>query len=258
MNPCLGSSKFEIALAFYSLERSSGVAVSLESTVVHVGASVHKVWHDWLVLRTVPRNVSWLSDSVSVAGLVVLMEHWLLSSSPLSVGVWNWRVLWENSADVPPEQVWVVQQGSRVELMVVENNWSLVSQTSAESLGHEDDQVEVSEPASDVEVLDWKLSDDSQTKEASKLSSGGVVSPVPIGLRDRSHDDVLILILREPGLENVKVFLRLVSPGRKPLFHVVLRQTEADKIIILNVLGGLEVSHSSLSIIEGVLYERKS
>ena len=51
--------------------------------------------------------------------------------------------------------------------------------------------------------------------------------------------------------------MRLVSPGRKPLLHVVLRQTEADKIIILNVLGGLEVSHSSLSIIEGVLYERK-
>ena len=92
------------------------------------------------------------------------------------MGVWNWRVLWENSADVPPEQVWVVQQGSRVELVVVENNWSLVSQTSAESLGHEDDQVEVCEPASDVEVLDWELSNDGQTKETSELSSGGVVS----------------------------------------------------------------------------------
>ena len=115
---------------------------------------------------------------------MVLMEHWLLSRSPLSVGVWHWRVLWKNSADVPPEQVWVVQQGSGVELVVVENNWSLISQTSAESLGHEDDQVEISEPASDVEVLDWELSNDSQTKEASELSSGGVVSPVPIRLRD--------------------------------------------------------------------------
>ena len=130
----------------------------------------------------IPRHVSWLSNSVSVASLVVLMKYRLLSGSPLSVGIWNWRVLWENSAHIPPEEIWVVQQGSCVELMVVEDDWSLISQTSSESLRHKDDQVEVSQPASNIEILNRELSDDSQTKKASELSSGGVVSPVPIGL----------------------------------------------------------------------------
>jgi hypothetical protein len=66
------------------------------------------------------------------------MEDWLLSSSPFSVGIWNWRVLWENSGQIPPEEIWVVQQSSGVELMVVENNWSLISETSSKSLGDED------------------------------------------------------------------------------------------------------------------------
>ena len=108
------------------------------------------------------------------------MEDWLLSSSPLSVGVWDRRVLWKNSADVPPEQVWVVQQSSGVELVVVENNRSLVSQTSAEALRHKNDEIEVSQPASNVEILNWEFSDDGQTKKASELSSGGVISPVPV------------------------------------------------------------------------------
>ena len=66
--------------------------------------------------------------------------------------------------------------------MVIENNWSLISQTSAESLRHKDDKVEVSQPASDIEILNWEFSDDSQSKEASELTSGGVVGPVPVGL----------------------------------------------------------------------------
>ena len=69
----------------FSLELGGGIAVSLEGTVDDIGSSVHEIWHNWLILRSIPRNVSWLSDSVSVTGLVVLMEYWLLSGSPLSV-----------------------------------------------------------------------------------------------------------------------------------------------------------------------------
>ena len=182
-----------------SLEWGSGVAVSLEGTVDNICSGIDKIWHDWLILRTVPWNISWLSNSVSVTGLVVLMEYWGLSSSPLSVGIWNWWVLWENSAKVPPEEIWVVHQSSSVELMVVHDNWSLVSETSSESLRNEEHQVEVRQPASDVEVLNWELSDSSQSNEDSKLTSGGVVSPVPVGLGDWSDNDVFSLALWEPG-----------------------------------------------------------
>mgnify|MGYP000023275364 FL=1 len=182
-----------------SLEWGSGVAVSLEGTVDNICSGIDKIWHDWLILRTVPWNISWLSNSVSVTGLVVLMEYWGLSSSPLSVGIWNWWVLWENSAEVPPEEIWVVHQSSSVELMVVHDNWSLVSETSSESLRNEEHQVEVRQPASDVEVLNWELSDSSQSNEDSKLTSGGVVGPVPVGLGDWSDNDVFSLALWEPG-----------------------------------------------------------
>jgi len=126
-----------------SLEWGSRVAVSLEGTIDNICTSVDEIRHDWLILRAVPRNISWLSDSVSVTGLVILMEDWSLSGSPLSVSIWNWRVLWENSTDVPPEEIWVVHQGSSVELMIIHHDWSLISQSSSESLGNEEHEIEV-------------------------------------------------------------------------------------------------------------------
>ena len=126
-----------------SLESRGGVAVSLEGTVDDIGSSVHKIWHNWLILRTIPRNISWLSNSVSVASLVILMEDWRLSSSPLSMRIWNWWVLWKNSGQIPPEEIWIVQESSSMELMVVEYNWSLISKTSSESLRYEDNQPEI-------------------------------------------------------------------------------------------------------------------
>lgn len=215
---------------------------------------IHKIWHNWLVLRSIPRNVSWLSDSVSIDSLVVLMEYWLLSGSPFSVGIWNWWVLWKNSCEVPPEEIWVVQQSSCVELMVVENNWSLISQTSSESLRYKDDEVEVSQPASNIEIFNREFSNDCQTKEASNLTSGGVISPVPVGLGDWSYNNFFSFTLWEPRLKNIKIFLCFICPGWKPFLEVMLRETETNKIIILNVFRSLEVSHSSLSIIEGVLF----
>ena len=126
-----------------SLEWGSGVAVSLEGTVDDISTSIDEIRHDWLILRAVPWNISWLSNSVSVTGLVVLMEDWSLSGSPLSVSIWNWWVLWENSSQVPPEEVWIVHQGSSVELMIVHDNWSLVSESSSKTLGNEEHQIEV-------------------------------------------------------------------------------------------------------------------
>ena len=80
---------------------------------------VDEVRHDGLRLRTIPGNVSGLSESVPVYSFVSLMVDGSLSSSPLSVSIRNWGVLGESSAEIPPEEVWVVQQSSEVELIVV-------------------------------------------------------------------------------------------------------------------------------------------
>ena len=122
---------------YCSLECGGRVAVSLEGSVNNIGTGIDEIWHNWLILRSIPRNVSWLSLPVSVTGLVVLMEDWSLSGSPFSMGIWHWWVLWENSNHVPPEEIWVVEEGSGVELMVIEDDWSLVSQSSSETLAHE-------------------------------------------------------------------------------------------------------------------------
>ena len=91
---------------------------------------------------------------------MILMEDWGLSSSPLSVCIWKRWVLWENLSDVPEEEIWVVDQCLGVEGVVIEEDRSSSAHnTSSQSLGHEVYDVEVSNPASDVEVLDWKLSD---------------------------------------------------------------------------------------------------
>lgn len=195
-----------------SLECGSRVAVSPEGTVDDIGSSVHEIWHNWLILRTVPRNISWLSEPVSIAGLVVLMEDWGLSSSPLSVSVWNRWVLWQDSAEVPPEEIWVVGESSRVESVVPHDNWSLESKTSSESLGDEEHEVGVRQPASNVEILDWEFSNNCETKKASQLSSSGIVGPIPVGFLNWSDDNLIGLVLWEPGGEDINVFLGLWSP----------------------------------------------
>ncbi len=111
---------------------------------------------------------------------MVLMEDWSLSSAPLAMGIWNWWVAWQNSAHIPPEEVWIVEKSALMEPMVVEHDWSLESQTSANTTRHEKDHVCVGEPASHVEVLDWQLSNDGKTQEASNLCSRGIVGPVVV------------------------------------------------------------------------------
>ena len=111
---------------------------------------------------------------------MVLMEDWVLSGSPFSVSIGHRWVLWENSCQVPPKQVWVVHQSSGMELVVVHDEWSLVSQTSSETLAYEEYEPEVREPASDVEVLDWEFSNNGKSKKASELGTSSIISPVPV------------------------------------------------------------------------------
>lgn len=204
-----GKSKLRLAsaetLAFFaredqrrSLELRSGVTVPLEGSVDDIRALVHKVWHDRLVHGAVPWDVSWLSHSVSVAHLVVLMEDWSLSGSPLSVSVWNWRVSWENSRKVPPPEVWVVQECPLVEPVVVGHEWSLVSETSCNSSGEKEDQVGPGNRASHIEILNGQFPDDCKTEHASHLSSRGVIGPVPIRLLSWSRQHFIELAAREP------------------------------------------------------------
>jgi hypothetical protein len=75
-----------------SLELRGGVVVPLECSVDNLGAHVDHVGHNGLALRTVPRNISGLSVSVSVGGSVVLVEDRGLSGSPLSVSIRARRV----------------------------------------------------------------------------------------------------------------------------------------------------------------------
>ena len=46
-----------------------------------------------------------------------------------------------------------------MESMIVHNNWSGISQTSSKTLRHEIVNVEIGQPASHVEILNWEFSD---------------------------------------------------------------------------------------------------
>ena len=238
-----------------SLEGGSRVAVALEGTVDDIGASINEVRHDRLILRAIPRHVARLSHAVSVASLMVLMEDRSLSGSPLAVSIGHRRVSRENAGDVPPEEVRVVQQRSHVELRVVGDHGSLVSETSADAVGHEDGHPTVGEDASGVEVLDGELTDDSETEKASQLGASSIVGPVEVGLLDGTNDHLLGSRAVEPRGEHIKVLLGFISPGGRPLLDLVRRKTEANKLAVLSVVGDLIVDHSSLSIIGSVLYD---
>lgn len=178
-----------LSAMFCSLELRSGIVVPLECSIDNLGAHVDHVGHNWLVLRAVPSNVSWLSVSVSVGGSVVLMVHRSLSGSPLSVSIGNGRVLGKNTSDCPVEQIWVVHKRLGVERMVVENNRTVVTETTANTSDDEIADPAISEPAADIEVLNRELANDSQTKKYANLSASGIVSPVKVGLVSRTSDD---------------------------------------------------------------------
>jgi len=64
--------------------------------------------------------------------------------------------------------------------MIPGDEWSLESETSTLSSRHSVNKVEIGNPPSDVEVLNGKFSNNRKSKEASKLSSSGIVGRVPV------------------------------------------------------------------------------
>lgn len=195
-----------------SLELRSGVVVPLECSVDNLGAHVDHIGHDGLVLRTVPSNVPWLSVSVSVGGSVVLMVHRGLSGSPLSVCIGYRWVSWQDLCQVPVEQVWVVDQRLGVEGVIVHHDGSRVAETSSETTGHEVNGPGISQPASNVEVLDGEFSNEEETEQAAELGARSVVGPVKVRAVNWAGDNALHVVAREPASQLIKmnqdVFLR--------------------------------------------------
>ena len=125
------------------------------------------------------------------------MEHWVLASLPFAVRIWNWWALWKNTADIPVEEVRVVAQSLHVQCVIVQHNWSVALQPTADTSDDEVHDVEVGDPASSIKVLDRQLTDCPQTKSDSNLGTGGVVSIVEVGSVCRSSH-FFHLSFREP------------------------------------------------------------
>lgn len=189
----------------------AGVDIALECAIVDIGAVVVQVGHDWLILRTVPLNVARLAHSVPVHILVVLVIDWCLSCAPLSVRIGHGRVLGENTSDSPVEKVWIVDEGLGIEGVIVQHKGAVVTETTTDTSDDEVANPAVGQPATDIEVLDGQLTDDSEAEKHANLSSSRVVSPVEVRLVGRSSDHAQIL-LGEPALENVHVMECLGCP----------------------------------------------
>jgi len=226
--------------------------LSLEGTVGNIGAGVVHERHNRLVLSAVPLHVARLSENVSPCGLVVHVEHWVLACSPLAVCVGHWGVLGQHARHIPVEQVGVVSQSLSVEGVVVHHNGSVVSQTAAKTSDNEPHAPNVRKAASSVEVFNWQFTDHRKTESNTDLSAGGVVSPVEVGAVDGSSN-LVHLTAGEPRSKEGELTLGLGSPGGHRLLKSVLGHTEANKVVVLNVLSNLGVNLSSLEIIIGVL-----
>jgi len=213
---------------------------------------IEHVGHRRLVHGTVPSDVSGFTESVSVHVLVVLMVDGSLSGSPLTVSIRNWGVLGQNAADIPEEEIGVVDKGLSVHGVVVHADRSLDRETTSESSNDKEDNPGVSDSASNMEVLDRELTDNSKTEEDSKLSSSAVVGPVEVRSVDGSGDFVH-LSLGEPRVKDGKIMGSLIGPHEASLSNGMIGHTETDELTVLNVLGDLGVDSTSHSIIIGVL-----
>ncbi len=201
-----------------SLKLGASVNVTLEGTVVDIGAMIVQVGHDWLVLGTVPLNVARLAHSVPVHILVVLMIDGCLSCAPFAVCIGNGRVLGEDTSDGPVEEVWVVDKSLGVEGVIVEDQWAVVTETTADTSDDEVADPSVGQPAANVEVLDGQFADHGKTQKNAHLSSSRIVSPVEVRLVSRSGDHAQV-VLGEPALKHVHV----VESFRGPLELTLLK-----------------------------------
>lgn len=163
-----------------SLELRASVDVALEGAVVDIGAVVVQEGQDRLVHGTVPLDVPWESVSVSVHVLVVLVIDWVLASSPLAVRIRHRWVLGQHAADCPVEQIWIVDQSLGVECVIVEHDWAISTQTTADTPNNEVADPAVGQEASRVEVLDWQLANHGESKKHTNLCPGCVVCPIEV------------------------------------------------------------------------------
>ena len=106
-------------MRYYSLKPWRCIAISLECAIYDICTKINKIWHNWLILWSIPRNISWFSLSISITSFMILMEYWSLSSSPLSMSIWYWWIFWKNSSQIPPKEIWIIQKSSLIELLVV-------------------------------------------------------------------------------------------------------------------------------------------
>jgi hypothetical protein len=180
------------------------------------------------------------------------MEDGVLSSSPLSVCIGHWGVLGKDTGHIPVEKVGVVSKRLGMESVIVHDKGTVVSETTTNTSNHEPHTPDVGKAASSVEIPDWELTDNSETKGNTDLSTGSVTSPVEVGAVNGSGD-FLHLTAGEPRSKDSELALSLGSPGGHSLLKSVLGHTETDQIVILNVLGNLGVYLASLEIIVSVL-----
>ena len=83
-----------------------------------------------------------------------------------------------------------------MELVIVSNQRSLISQTTAETSVDKIEDPNVGENTSSVEGFDWELSNCHKTEEASNLGSGGVVGPVSDLIVHHSSLSIIIGVLK--------------------------------------------------------------
>lgn len=185
--------------------------ITLERSVVNIGAVVVHEWHHWLVHGAVPLHEAWVSVSIPVHILMVLVIDWLLASPPLTVGIGHWWVSWENTGGHPLAKVWMVSQCLGVEGVIPHHNWTVVSQTTTSTSNNVVHDPGVGKSNTSVEVLDWKLTNGEESESNSELSSGSVVSEVEVGLVGWSGD-LLALSSWEPTSDSSHLGLDFVGP----------------------------------------------
>ena len=241
-----------IASGVCSLELGRGVDVTLEGTVVDIGAVIVHEGHDRLVLGAVPLNVARLPETVPVDVLVVLMVDRGLSSSPLSVRIGHGRVLGDHAEHSPVVQIGVVEQRLGVELMVPKDEGAIMAETTTDTTDDEEDDPSVGQPATNVEVLDGQFADHGEAEEHTKLRAGSIVGPVEIGLVSWASNDGKV-IPGEPALKDLLIVEGLGSPFELSLLEGVFRDTETNEVTVLDVVSRLGVDSTSEFIVVGVL-----
>lgn len=148
----------------FSLELGNCIAVALEGAINHICAVVVHVRHHGLVHAAVPLYETRVTVSVAVTVLVVLMEYGLLASHPLAMSIGHWGVGRKNAGDVPVEQVGVVSKRLGIESMVVQNDRSVVTETTANTTDNEVHNPHVGKTHTHIEVLNWQFTNSHQTE----------------------------------------------------------------------------------------------